>query len=82
MPLPSFSTLSQTWVFHSQEREEGVVRVKVVPVLEPEVGTSPVPVQPVATYWVVPKVAGDPPMEALTRVPKTFEVTPEGMGEP
>jgi len=42
---------------------------QVVLVVAPEAGTSPVPVQPVATYWVVPLATGEPATSALVRVP-------------
>ena len=37
-------------------------------VVAPEVGTSPVPVQPVVTYWVVPLTTGESGTEAVTEV--------------
>ena len=67
-PCPSVSTSSQSWVFQSQEREEGEVRVKVVLVPEPVAGTSPVPVQPVATNWVAPLTTGELVTAAVTTV--------------
>ena len=61
--------MSQYWVFHCQVRVESWVITNAALVPEP-LPTSPVPVHPVATYWVFsPSGSGEPPTVALMLVP-------------
>ncbi len=69
-PLLVVPVSSQYWVFHCQVMVLFWVTVRLAVLVPlPVAGTSPVPVHPVATYWVVPNTAGEPATLATPVVP-------------